>query len=234
MGSQATVAIDAPDYGAITPGADPYALSYVGYTYVLKFTVGAAGGTVTFDMHAAQTLIGAAASPSGIQQYGPGGRLLHRRRLRPRRRRGRRHRRDHRFRTTTSPKTAITPAASNRPLARRRRSSPPCLRGPELRHVLHHVQVQHRRYALPAALRLGPRRGRLLPARARARVAGGAGAGGSGGCCGDGAGPEPRLLLRRESGPKSLPQPPLIARRDRGYGGWLGPGRREGAFALPQ
>ena len=67
MGSQTSVAIDAPDYGAITPGANPYALSYMGYTYVLKFVVGAAGGSVRFDMHAAQTLLGSAASPYGLQ-----------------------------------------------------------------------------------------------------------------------------------------------------------------------
>ena len=63
MGSFTSVAIDSPDYSAIDLDANPYGNSYLGYTYVMTFTAGAASGTVRFDMHAAQSLTGAAASP---------------------------------------------------------------------------------------------------------------------------------------------------------------------------
>ena len=71
LGSITSAFLHSANYAAITPGADPFINSYRGYTYVLKFVVGAAGGKVSFDMHAAQSLIGSAASPLGIQTYDP-------------------------------------------------------------------------------------------------------------------------------------------------------------------
>ena len=71
MGSVTSAFLHSNDYSAITPEANPYAESYRGYTYVLTFTSGAAGGTVKFDLRVALSLIGQAASPLGLQAYDP-------------------------------------------------------------------------------------------------------------------------------------------------------------------
>ena len=69
LGAIASASIHSSDYGAITPGADPFAQSFRGYSYVLEFAADAGGGTVTFNLHTVRSLVGSAASPLGLQTY---------------------------------------------------------------------------------------------------------------------------------------------------------------------